>query len=156
MMERELSPYSADIQSDCAPVIPLLLALKDHASNIHVLRDPTRGGLAAVLNEIVRQSSIGMEIEETEVPVPGAVRAICAAAGIDPFNLACEGRLVAAVERKAAEKILQAWRKTSGGEEAAIIGRVCIEHPGIVAIITETGEKRVLRMPSGELLPRIC
>jgi hydrogenase expression/formation protein HypE len=156
LLERELSPYTADVQSDCAPVLPLLLALQPFSGSLHTLRDPTRGGLAAVANEIARQSGTGMEIREDAVPVPDAVRAVCAAAGLDPLSLACEGRLIAIAEKGKAQEILDIWHRTPGGEGAAIIGEVCSEHAGIAALVTRAGVKRVLRMPSGEMLPRIC
>ncbi len=153
---REHSLKSQDIRSDCASVLPLLLALKPFAEHVHVLRDPTRGGLAATLNEIAGQSAAGMLLHETDIPINPEVLGLCAVTGIDPMNLASEGRLIAVVEKEFSEKALEAWRATEAGKGSAIIGSIVTEHPVIVALETETGGKRVLRMPSGELLPRIC
>lgn len=153
---REPSLQSEGIRSDCEPVLPLLTAIQPVAGHVHVLRDPTRGGLAATLNEIAIQSSVSMLLQESTIPISPEVRGLCAVTGIDVMHLASEGRLIAIIQQEFAEEALHTWHKIDLGKEAAIIGFIANEHAPIVAIQTEMGGKRVVRMPSGELLPRIC
>ncbi len=123
---------------------------------IHVLRDPTRGGLATTLNEIAIQSQVAIILDETSIPVRPAVRAACEMLGFDPLYVANEGKLVAIVAREAAEKILQAMRSNRYGREAVVIGEVQAAPANRVLIKTGIGGTRVLDMLSGEMLPRIC
>jgi hydrogenase expression/formation protein HypE len=123
---------------------------------LHCLRDATRGGLSAVLNELATASNVGIEFEEGKVPIRPAVNAACEMLGLDPFYIANEGKLVAVVPDDYAESILDAMQKTEYGREAALIGRVVESHPGVVVAKTAIGSSRVVDLPAGELLPRIC
>jgi hydrogenase expression/formation protein HypE len=123
---------------------------------IHCLRDATRGGLSAVLNELAVASNVGIEFEEGKVPVRPAVNAACEMLGLDPFYIANEGKLVAFVPKAQAEEVLAVMRNNEYGKEAALIGHVTEEHPGLVVAKTAIGSSRVVDLPAGELLPRIC
>lgn len=147
---------SVDIASDCAPVFPLVEAAIKASPQIRIMRDPTRGGLAAVLNEFVEGRPFSIELFGEALPVRPGVQALCDLMGFDVTHLACEGRLVLIVRTEDSDAVLQSMRSISGGEQSGIIGRVAGEHPGIVFIRTAAGGKRVIDMPSGELLPRIC
>ena len=126
------------------------------SSRIHCLRDPTRGGLATTLNELARQSNVGITIEEAKIPVKEEVKAACELLGLDPIYVANEGKLVATVEPADADNILDRMKKNNYGRDAAIIGEVTNEHPGKVVMKTKLGPSRIVDMLSGELLPRIC
>lgn len=145
-----------DVRSDLAPLNHLVAAMLRASRKIHVLRDPTRGGLATTLNEIARQSGVAIVIEEARVPVRPAVAAACELLGFDPFYVANEGKLVALVERTDAERVLAVMRADRCGAEAAIVGEVHPAPAGRVLMRTAIGSQRVLDMLSGELLPRIC
>jgi hydrogenase expression/formation protein HypE len=126
------------------------------SSQIHVLRDPTRGGIASTLNEIARQSQVSILLEETTIPVRPAVQAACEMLGFDPLYIANEGKLLAIVGRDDAGKVLEAMRATRYGEEAVIVGQVQVEPAGRVLLKTAIGTTRIVDMLAGELLPRIC
>jgi len=123
---------------------------------LHCLRDPTRGGLATVLNEIAGQAGVGIEIEERAIPVRDAVRAACELLGLDPLYVANEGKLVAFVAPAVAGAVLARMRAHEYGREAAVIGQVTAEHPGRVVLRTPLGARRIVDMLAGEQLPRIC
>jgi hydrogenase expression/formation protein HypE len=123
---------------------------------IHCLRDATRGGVAAVLNELAGQSRVGFELDETALPVRPAVMAACEMLGMDPLYVANEGKLVAVVPAEHADALLAAMRRHPHGADAAIIGTAVAEHPGLVVTRTAIGGRRVVDMPLGEILPRIC
>jgi hydrogenase expression/formation protein HypE len=120
------------------------------------LRDPTRGGLATTLNELAERSGVGIELEETAIPVREAVRGACELLGLDPLYVANEGKLVAIVAPEAADAALTALRGHEYGAEATIVGRVTADHPGRVVLRTALGARRVVDMLAGEQLPRIC
>jgi len=126
------------------------------SSRIHCLRDPTRGGLATTLNELARQSKVGIVVEEAKVPVKEEVKAACELLGLDPVYVANEGKLVAVIDPTDTDKILGQMRKNIYGRDAAIVGEVTKEHPGKVIMKTKLGPSRIVDMLSGELLPRIC
>jgi len=128
----------------------------DTVPDIHVLRDPTRGGLAETLNEIAQASNAGIEIYESEIPVKGAVKNACDLLGLDPLYIANEGKLIAIAPEERVSLLLDIMHSSQYGKDAKVIGKVTGSHPGIVALITKLGAKRILDMPSGELLPRIC
>jgi hydrogenase expression/formation protein HypE len=155
MSVREGLTFQTEIQSDTAPLSGLVEAMRA-AGAIHCLRDVTRGGLAAVLNELAGSSKVGIEFDERKVPIRPEVNAACEMLGLDPLHVANEGKLVAFVPEEAAEEILSAMRKSEYGKQAAIIGRVVAEHPGLVTAKTSIGGMRVVDVPAGELLPRIC
>jgi hydrogenase expression/formation protein HypE len=156
MSQREGLTFSTPLVSDCAPLHGLVAALLRASSNVHCLRDPTRGGLATALNELARQSGVGIEIEEGRIAVRDAVRAMCELLGLDPLYVANEGKLVALVAPEDAEKALAALRAHEYGAEAAIVGRVTAEHSGRVVLRTALGARRIVDMLVGEQLPRIC
>jgi hydrogenase expression/formation protein HypE len=156
MSQREGLTFSTPLESDCAPLHGLVARLVEASSNIHCLRDPTRGGLATALNELSRRSGVGIEIQESQVPVRDAVRGMCELLGLDPLYVANEGKLVAVVAAEDAEKTLMTMRAHEYGAEASIIGRVVAEHPGRVVLRTVLGARRVVDMLVGEQLPRIC
>jgi hydrogenase expression/formation protein HypE len=156
MAVREGLEFEADIETDSQPLNLLVEALLRVCPDVHVLRDPTRGGLASALNEIASASGVGIEIEEAAIPVPGPVRAACEMLGLDPLHVANEGKCVAIVPRVAAEAVLAAMRSRPEGAEAAIIGRVVDDHRGMVTIDTLVGSQRIVDMLIGEQLPRIC
>ncbi|CCK32512.1 Hydrogenase expression/formation protein hypE [Streptomyces davaonensis JCM 4913] len=154
---REGLGFEADIASDSRPLHRLVQALAPLGDAVHVLRDPTRGGLAAALNEIARDSSVAVEIEESDVPVPQAVASACDLLGLDPLVVANEGCLVAFVAPEAAEEALTALRSRPEGEAAVRIGEVLPQGPhGRVTLRTLVGARRIVEMPLGEQLPRIC
>ncbi|PJF46424.1 MAG: hydrogenase expression/formation protein HypE, partial [Candidatus Thermofonsia Clade 3 bacterium] len=153
---REGLEFGAPVESDCAPLNGLVEAMLAASRAIHVLRDPTRGGLAATLNEIARAARVGVVYEERRLPVPPAVAAACEMLGMDPVYIANEGKLVAVVAPEEAEVVLEAMRRHPLGAKAAIIGRITAEHPGVVVARTGIGGSRVVDMQVGEQLPRIC
>jgi hydrogenase expression/formation protein HypE len=155
MSVREGLTFQSETRSDTAPLYGLVEAMQA-AGEIHCLRDATRGGLAAVLNELAIASKMGLEFDERQVPVTPAVNAACEMLGLDPFFVANEGKLVAIVPGGQAESILMAMRKHQYGKEAAIIGKVVEAHPRLVTARTAIGGQRVVDVPAGELLPRIC
>ena len=148
--------FTSDIQSDVAPLNHLIEAMMDASPNIHVLRDPTRGGLATTLNEIAAQSKVAITLNEQAIPVRPAVAAACEMLGFDPLYIANEGKLVAIVPPEGAEAILKAMRSTRYGEEAIVIGEVRDDTRGRVLMKTSIGTTRVVDMLAGEMLPRIC
>lgn len=148
--------FQSGIQSDVAPLNHLIEAMLDESREIHVLRDPTRGGLATTLNEIASQSNVGILLDEQAIPVRPDVSGACEMLGFDPLYIANEGKLVAFVAEEEAEAVLNAMRATRYGEEAVIIGRVTAEPRGRVLLKTAIGSTRVVDMLAGEMLPRIC
>ncbi|MFJ5533825.1 hydrogenase expression/formation protein HypE [Streptomyces sp. NPDC093261] len=156
MSVREGLEFGVETQSDCAPLGTLVDAMLAVTPDLHVLRDPTRGGLGAALNEIALASGTGVVIIEREVPVPPAVANACAVLGLDPMYVANEGKLVAFVPRQHADAVLDAMRAHPLGVEARIIGETVADHPGMVVARTGLGGTRVIDLPIGEQLPRIC
>ncbi|MFF3686961.1 hydrogenase expression/formation protein HypE [Streptomyces sp. NPDC002187] len=156
MSVREGLEFGVEIESDCAALGGLVEAMLAVTQDLHVLRDPTRGGLAAALNEIAAASGTGVVVEERAVPVPPPVANACAVLGLDPMYVANEGKLVAFVPREHADAVLAAMRAHPLGREAAIIGETVQTHPGMVVARTGLGGTRVVDMPIGEQLPRIC
>jgi len=155
MSVREGLSFGTEIQSDTAPLYGMVEAMVA-AGKIHCLRDATRGGLSAVLNELADTSKVGIEFDERKVPIRPEVNAACEMLGLDPFYIANEGKLVAIVPEEMTGKVLEAMRGHEYGKEAAIIGRVINDHPGMVTAKTVIGGLRVVNVPAGELLPRIC
>jgi len=148
--------FTSAIQSDVAPLNHLIEAMLEADKNIHVLRDPTRGGLATTLNEIAAQSQVAIHLNEQAIPVKPAVNAACEMLGFDPLYVANEGKLIVIVPPESAEKILKAIRATKYGEEAVAIGEVKEDARGRVLMKTAIGTTRVVDMLAGEMLPRIC
>jgi hydrogenase expression/formation protein HypE len=156
LSQREGLAFETELISDSAPLNGLVETLLAAAPHTHCLRDATRGGLAAVLNELAGTSQVGIEIEESAVPVRPAVTAACEMLGFDPLTVANEGKLVAFVPAKEAQAALDALHAHPLGQEAARIGVITKEHQGMVLAHTAIGGRRVVDMPLGELLPRIC
>jgi len=156
MSQREGLRCTSRLQSDCAPLNDLVADMLKVCKDIHCMRDPTRGGLATTLNEFATQSSAGIMVEEKVIAVSSPVLAMCELLGLDPLHVASEGRLVAVVPYAAADALLSKMRRHKYGAESAIIGRVVAEHPGTVVMKTELGTSRIIRMLTGDLLPRIC
>jgi hydrogenase expression/formation protein HypE len=148
--------FESEIQSDCAPLNHLVAAMLEVSDQIHVLRDPTRGGVATTLNEIAGQSRVGISLDEARIPVNPAVQAACEMLGFDPLYVANEGKLIAIVGKDDAQIILNVMRKTKYGEHAVIIGAVTNEPSGRVLMKTSFGSTRVVDVLAGEMLPRIC
>ncbi len=155
MSVREGLTFQTEIQSDSVPLYGLVESMIA-AGKIHCLRDVTRGGLAAVLNELAGSSKVGIEFDERKVPLRPEVNAACEMLGLDPFYVANEGKLVAIVPGEVAGQVLAAMQSHEYGRQAAIIGKVVEAHPGLVTAKTTIGGLRVVDVPAGELLPRIC
>lgn len=156
MSVREGLQFETAIQSDTAALHDLIGAVLAVTSDVHVLRDPTRGGVASSLNEIAQASQVGIVVEEQVVPVKTAVRSACELLGMDPIFVANEGKVLVIVPQKSAEQVLHAMQQHPLGREAVVIGRVVAEYPGLVVMQTALGGKRVVSMQIGEQLPRIC
>lgn len=156
MSVREGLEFEAEIQSDSAPLNAMVDQILAACENTRVLRDPTRGGLAASLNEIAAASTCGIVIEESELPVQPAVQSACEILGLDPILVANEGKLVCIVPAQYADRTLAAIQSNVFGSQAAVIGHVTDLHPGTVVAKTSVGASRVTTVPVGEQLPRIC
>jgi hydrogenase expression/formation protein HypE len=156
LSQRENLEFEGVIESDCAALHQLVNDMLEATLDIHVLRDPTRGGVATVLNEIAQRSKAGMLLRETEIPVRDTVRGACEILGLDPMYVANEGKLVAIVPAKDADSVVARMRENPLGRDARVIGEVVREHPGMVLMQTEIGGTRVVDTLFGEQLPRIC
>ena len=156
MAQREGIELEGDIASDCASLWPLVEDLINAGITIKAMRDPTRGGLSAVLNEWAEQSNIGIEIEEEKIPVKDEIQGLCELLGLEPYTLANEGKLILAVPENEAEKALEVMRNNELGKDAQIIGRAISDYKGKVILKSPYGSKRIMEPPAGELLPRIC
>lgn len=156
MTQREQFAFEADIKSDTAPLNHLVHAMLATSTDIHVLRDPTRGGVGTALNEIALTSNVGIRIEENKIPVNRAVNGVCELLGFDPLYLANEGKLLAFVSAKEADKVLKTMHADPNGQKACVIGKVTSADPGKVIMKTNIGGTRFVDMLTGEQLPRIC
>lgn len=156
MSVREGLEFDAPIKSDTAPLNGLVHAMLGVCKDIHVLRDPTRGGVASALNEIAGSSNVGVKIYEVRIPLSEEVRGACEILGLDPLYVANEGKLIAFVPPADAEKVLTTMRSHPLGKESVIIGEVVGDHRGTVIMKSRIGGNRVVDMISGEQLPRIC
>lgn len=157
MSVREGLEFETTLESDSAPLYDLVARLLAVAGEqVHVLRDPTRGGLASALNEIAAQAKVGIRLDEAHIPLWEEVRGACEILGLDPLYVANEGKALAIIDRQAADSVLAAMHDHPLGQEAAIIGEVVADHPGKVFLRSRIGGMRVVDMMSGEQLPRIC
>ena len=158
LTRRQGLSFETSLQSDSAPLNYMVQEMFRAAAGrqIHVLRDPTRGGVGTALNEIAEKSEIGIEIIEEKIPLKAQVAAACELLGFDPLHLANEGKLVAFVSPESADAVLESIQSDPYGKEAAVIGEVVKDHPGRVVLKTRIGGKRIVDMLSGEQLPRIC
>jgi hydrogenase expression/formation protein HypE len=157
MLARGEFELDAEVESDTRSLWPAVDALLDAAGPaLRCLRDATRGGVATVLNELARASGVAALVREANVPVPPAVAGACEILGLDPMYVANEGTLVAFVAPDAADRALEALRSIPGCEEAAEIGEVRTDPPGMVLVETAFGGRRVMDLLVGDPLPRIC
>ena len=156
LSSRQGLQFETSIKSDTAPLNRLVEDLLKVTQNIHVLRDPTRGGLASSLNEIAKSSETGIEIFENEIPINEEVKGACEILGFDPLYIANEGKILVFVPESESLKVLEAMRASRYGKESRIIGRVSDDHKKIVKLKTSIGTSRIVDMISGEQLPRIC
>ena len=156
MAVREGLAFETTITSDSACLVGLVDALRAARIDVHVLRDPTRGGVASALNEIAAASGVGVDIDEAALPVPDDVRAACEVLGLDPLYVANEGILLAFVHADDAERALAALHAHPVGRGAVQIGRAITAHPGMVALRTSLGGTRIIDLLPGDQLPRIC
>jgi hydrogenase expression/formation protein HypE len=156
MSRRENLEFEGPIESDCAPLHSLVAAMLEASEDIHCLRDPTRGGVATVLNEIAARSNVGMELDERLIPVRETVRGACEILGLDPLYVANEGKLVAVVAPDVAGAVMKSMRQHPLGTETRRIGEVVAVHPRRVLMKTPIGGTRILDVMLGEPLPRIC
>jgi len=156
LSEREGLEFKTSLQSDTAPLASLVADMLEVSDKVHVLRDPTRGGLSTTLNEIADSSGVEIEIDEDKIPIKEGVRAACEILGYDPLYLANEGKLIAFVSPEDSEKILKKMKNHQFGKESKVIGRVVQKSKGRVYLNTKIGGKRIVDMLTGEQLPRIC
>lgn len=156
LSERHGLELPENIQSDCAPLNKMIFEMLSVEPEIAMLRDATRGGVAAVLNEIAQAANVGILLDEEKIPVREEVRGVCDILGFDALELANEGKIIAVVPAQAAEKILSVMRKNVYGMNAAEIGEVVKNSAGKVGLKTSLGAVRIVDMPAGELVPRIC
>jgi hydrogenase expression/formation protein HypE len=161
MSQRENLEFEGAVESDCASLNGLVADMVATPTSgpgdfLHTLRDPTRGGVATTLNEIAKRANVGMILREQAIPVRETVKGACEVLGLDPLYVANEGKLLAIIAPEMAEQVLQHMRRHKLGQDAAIIGEVVSEHPGMVLMKTEIGGTRVLDVMFGEQLPRIC
>ena len=156
LSQREGLKFKLPVPSDCAPLNALVAEMLSASVNINCLRDPTRGGLATTLNDFAVQSGVGIIIEEDKIPVDKSVLAACELLGLDPLYIANEGKVVAVVPSADADRVLNALKQNKYGTNACFIGEVVDKHPGQVVMKTSLGSSRIVDMPVGELLPRIC
>ncbi len=156
MSVREGLEFESEIASDTAPLNGLVETILAASKDIHVLRDPTRGGITSALTEIAQAARVGMLLKEGAIPISEDVKGACEILGLDPLYVANEGKLLAIVAPEEAEKLVEAMKSHPLGRDAAIIGEVTVDHPGLVMMRTRVGGTRIVDMLSGEQLPRIC
>ena len=154
MLAREEFGMRGDLQSDAANVLPLTQAAV-RFKGLRFMRDPTRGGLATVMHELMHVTGLQVRLQQMDIPVHDAVNSVCEMLGYDPLYLACEGRVVAVVQAEAAEDLLSAWRQLPGGKEAECVGEL-VEGRERVILVTELGGERILEELEDDPLPRIC
>jgi len=156
MSVREGLAFDTEIRSDAAPLHGLIGALLESGAKVKFLRDPTRGGMANVLADVVAETGLSVEVEETLIPLSTAARHLAECFGLDPLTVANEGKFLAVVSANDAEKAVAACRSHPLGRHAAVIGRVTDTTPALAELLTEVGGRRVVQRPYGEELPRIC
>jgi hydrogenase expression/formation protein HypE len=156
LASRENLDLDKEVYSDTAPLADMVEQMLRTSKDIHVLRDPTRGGLATALNEIAQSSNVTIEIDEDKIPIDNNVQNTCEILGYDPLYLANEGKLIAFISPKDANKVLDKMKNCKYGGQSTIIGKVVSTGKGIVYLNTSIGGKRIVGMLSGQQLPRIC
>lgn len=156
MNNRENLGFDTSIKSDCCLLNELIEDILSVSNNVKVLRDPTRGGVATTLNEIIEHSKVSMEIEEKNIPVKEEVRAMCEILGLDPLYIANEGKLIVIVDKNDVQEVLDVMKKNSVAYDSVILGEAIDDGKNKLYLKTEIGGKRIISMPEGELLVRIC
>jgi len=156
LAQREGLSFATPAVSDCAPLVSIGRALEKYGDAVRCMRDPTRGGLATVLNELAQQAKLGVFIQEQKIPVSSTVQGACNMLGLDPLYMANEGKMVICVAREKALEVLADLKNLPEAQASAVIGEAMTEPAGMVLLETELGAKRILGMLEGEHLPRIC
>ncbi|MCK9594552.1 MAG: hydrogenase expression/formation protein HypE [Candidatus Omnitrophica bacterium] len=156
MSARQDYKLETNIKSDCAALNHLIACILKTSSKVHVMRDPTRGGVATTLNEVALQSGVRIQVDEDSLPIPEAVKGVCELLGIDPLYMANEGKVLVFAPGSESKKILSAMRKNPLGKNSRIIGEVIKKDTPLVLLRTAIGSTRILDMLTGEQLPRIC
>jgi hydrogenase expression/formation protein HypE len=156
LTQREGMTFESPLKSDTAPLHHMVSRMLSICKDVHVLRDPTRGGVGTALNEIAEKSKAGIRIYEEKIPLKNETESVCELLGFDPLYVANEGKLIAFVDANYAEKVLSAIQEDDLGKDAAIIGEVVSDHPGRVVMKTRIGGSRIVDMLTGGQLPRIC
>jgi hydrogenase expression/formation protein HypE len=156
MAARNFGNFKTEISSDCASLNHLIKEMLETSTGIRFMRDATRGGIATVLCEISENKTIGIEIDESRIPVNENVRGMCELLGFDPFYIANEGKIIVIAVEEEADRVVAVMRQNEFGKQAAVIGEVVNNHHGKVVLRTMIGGKRMMDMPAGEQLPRIC
>jgi hydrogenase expression/formation protein HypE len=156
LSKRQGLSFGTTLESDCAPLGKMVAGMLRASNHIHVLRDPTRGGLATTLNELANQSNVGIRIDESKIPVRDEVTGACEMLGLDPLYIANEGKMIVIASAKDCNKVLSSIKRNKYGKNAAVIGEVTANQPGRVVMKTLLGANRIIDMLVGEPLPRIC
>jgi hydrogenase expression/formation protein HypE len=156
MSQREGIAFQTNVVSDCASLWPLVKAILDTGAEVHAMRDPTRGGVAAAVCDIARASNVGIRLREDALPIGPEVRGACDLLGFDPLTIANEGKVLVFCRAADATNVLTAMKKHPLGRDARVIGEVSQKPQGIVTLRTTIGGERIIDMPTGEDLPRIC
>ncbi|MEM2142854.1 MAG: AIR synthase-related protein, partial [Candidatus Thorarchaeota archaeon] len=155
LAHREGLKFETDIVSDVAPLWGPIRDCLD-VGGIHAMKDPTRGGLAVALNEISSKSRVGIEVEEDLIPVRDSVRSLCEVLGLDPLHLSCEGTAVMAVDPSRTDSVLSALSRHAHTRESRVIGRIVEDTSGRVVMRTRIGGRKIVQVPTGEPIPRVC
>jgi hydrogenase expression/formation protein HypE len=156
LIQREGLRFDSAVRSDTAPLNHLVARILERTREVHVLRDPTRGGVGTTLNEIAEQSRVGVVLKEDHLPVDREVAGICELLGFDPLYLANEGKFLCVVPAQVVDSVLEVMHADPYGKNACVIGEVVADHPGRVVMQTRIGGQRIVDMLAGEQLPRIC
>ena len=156
MSARESFNFKTPVISDCASLNHMIGKVLDQSSGVKFMRDPTRGGVAAVLNELAGKIKLGIEVEESAVPISTGVEAMCEILGFEPLHIANEGKVLLVAGQQECDNILKIMKKNKHGKDSTVIGRIVSDHPGKVVLRTLTGGRRIIDTLTGDLLPRIC
>jgi len=155
MNARESFNFRTTVESDCACLNQLIKEIVDKCT-VKFMRDPTRGGVATVMNELAQKTNLGIELSESDIPINSGVKAMCEILGFNPLHIANEGKVVIVADEKEGLKIIDILKNNILGKQSSVIGRVVSDHPGKVVLKSETGGRRIVDSLSGDQLPRIC
>jgi hydrogenase expression/formation protein HypE len=156
MSARESFNFKTPVVSDCASLNHLIREVLDQTTSVKFMRDPTRGGVATILNELAGKTGLGFEIDETALPMSPGVTAMCELLGFEPLHIANEGKVLIVADQCEGNRILEIMKNNDLGRQSAIIGRVVEDHPGKVVLKTEAGGRRIIDSLTGDPMPRIC